>query len=506
MAVLPILLFAVVAPCEEGLKQATSELQQNRPAQALAILQPLVSSCAPSSSFYEILGLANELSGDKRSAEDSLRAAAKLDPGSSRLLTELGAALLRNGKPLEAGKALDRALALDGTNQVILKYAAGAAIASQDWTKAAGLLDRMDLRHNTRAIEQEPILALWLAQALIETGQRARVEGMLNPLRLSMPPALLFSLGTTFAQHGMYATAIDYFNAVAPESADDALYFNLGLSYSHLDRYDDARRSYFAAIDKHPDHVDAYFHVGLDYSAAGQRRMGLPWLYKAYALDSNRSDIAYAFAEQLTALEYFNSAKEVLGDSRRRAPNEAMLLVADGDLKLAEGDSAAAIVSYRSALTERPGVVAALVGMARAEEASGRNAEAGTLLRAAVQQAPKDPIANGELGLFEARSGNRTSSIGHLECAWEGDRSNPEIALQLARAYQETGRIQDALRLLETAAPQLRDSKALHLQLAQLYTALHRSGDAQGERNVLANLSTLSPDVLRFDNPRTYVP
>src|SRR4051794_39937164 len=109
----PILLFTVIAGCDDGVKTAVAALQQSNPGEALRVLEPLRSRCAQSSAFYELLGLANELAGNKAAAEDALRMAVGLDSKSPRLLTELGATLLKNGKPLEASKSLDEAFRLD---------------------------------------------------------------------------------------------------------------------------------------------------------------------------------------------------------------------------------------------------------------------------------------------------------------------------------------------------------------------------------------------------------
>lgn len=303
----------------------------------------------------------------------------------------------------------------------------------------------------------------------------------------------------------MYERAVEYLTQIPPDATDDALYFNLGLAYSHLQRLDEARRCYFTAIDRHPGHIEAYFHVGLDYVASGQTRMGLPWLYRAYGLAPGRPDIAYALAEQLTSLDYFNSAKEVLAQATAAAPGNPLLLVAEGDLKRAQGDSAAAIANYRKALAEKPGLIAATVALARADLLTNRETEARDLLGTALLRDPQDPVVNGQVGLMEAHEGNWPAAKEHLGCAWAGDRSNPEIAFELARAYQHTGQAQDALQLLQSIAPEMQDSEAFHFELAQVYTVLHLSAEAQAERDTLTTLQARSQDVLHFENPRTYV-
>jgi tetratricopeptide (TPR) repeat protein len=505
MMLLSVLLFTTVAGCDEGVKQATLALQQHNAAQAIATLEPLRSACAQSSNVYEVLGLANELSGNKVDAEKALQTAVSIEPESTRLLTELGATLLRNGKPGQASRELDRALLLDGSNIVILKFAVGAAVGSGNWPRAAQLFQQMNVENDNRTLQQEPILVLWLAQMLIETKQSDRLNAFSNNLPDALPPALLFSLGSLFAQHGMYERAVDCLKRVPPKDADDALFFDLGLSYSHLQQFAEARRWYFEAIDRYPGHVEAYLHVGLDYIASGEARMGIPWLYRAQELAPPRPDIAYALGEQLIILDYFNTAKDVLARALESAPHEPLLMVAEGDLKRAQGDSAGAIPLYQRALAEKPGLIPARVSLARADLSVGKDAEAKIQLNRALSEDPQDPMVNGELGLMEAHEGNWNAAEHHLSRSWVQNRSNPQIALELARAYQQNGRLQDALRLLASIAPAMSDSAAFHFQLAQLYTALHRSSEAQNERDTLTKLQALKQDVLHFESPHIYV-
>lgn len=505
MFLLSIFIFATAAGCDESVKQATVALQQNNAAQAITILEGLRSTCEQSSNFYEVLGLANELTGNKDAAEKALRAAVSIDSKSTRLLTELGATLLRNGKPVEASKELDRALLLDRSNAVTLRYAVGAAVSSANWGRAAELFREIDVENDIRSLQQEPVLILWLAQTLIETKQTDRLDALLKKMPASLPPPLLFSLGGLFAQHGMYKRAVDYLQQVPPDAADDALFFDLGLSYSHLQQFDQARDCYFQAIDKRPGHVDAYLHVGLDYTAAGQPRMAIPWLYRAHDLAPARPDIAYALAEQLTSLDFFNSAKEVLARTEDHSPHDPQLLVAQGDLKRAQGDSPGATALYQRALAEKPGFRPARLGLARVDLTVGKEEEANTELIRALAEDPSDPMINGELGLMEAHHGNWKSAQEHLSKAWAENHSDPKTALELARAYQQNGRLEDALQLLRAISPEVSDSTAFHFQLAQLYTALHRSTEAQNERDTFSRLQAGAQDVLHFDNPHIYV-
>jgi len=505
MLVYALLLLPAVTTCAGSIELATTALQQHDPAKALDLLEPLRSQCAQSSAFYEAIGLASELSGKASSAEEALRMAVSLDPKSPRLLTELGATYLRNGNSSDAARALDEALALDPTNATATKYALGAAVQAGSWQRAGALFHKLGAEDHPEILQTEPILFLWFAQTLIETNRADRIDPLLSSQRKMMDASLLFSLGTLFAKHRMYERAVEYLRQVPAGSADDAVYFNLGLSYSHLKKFDQARESYFEAIDKHSEHADAYLHVGLDYVSSGDLRMGIPWLFRAHAIAPARTDILYALVEQLLELGYSDTAKALLSEAIGSHPRDAFLAVARGDLERAGGDQAAATESYQRALAEQPGLTAGLVGLARTNIAQGKESEAHDLLRAALSGDAEDPFANGEMGLVEAHQGDWDAALQHLSRAWAVDRSNVKIALELARAYRHKQRLREALQLLDSLRPAMQESPAFHFELAQLYADLHRPADAQAEREAFSNLEATAHAALPFDVPRTYV-
>ena len=130
-------------------------------------------------------------------------------------------------------------------------------------------------------LASDPTILLWFTQALLETKQSDRLAAFLKAQQSRLSPPTLFSLGTLFAKHRDYANAIKYLEQIPPELTDDAVYFNLGLAHSHLRQFENARRCYFQAIDKNPDHVESYFRVGLDFASSGDLRKALPWLFRA---------------------------------------------------------------------------------------------------------------------------------------------------------------------------------------------------------------------------------
>ncbi len=503
--VLPLLLFfAVTSSCEDSLKPALGALQRSDASGAVSILESVRTQCARSSSFYDLLGIANEFSGNAPAAENALREAVSLDPKSSRLFADLGATYLRNDKPKDAAVALSKALTLDPANMSAATYLIGAYVAAGEWRKAADLFGRTGIA-NGPSLLKDQIVALWFAQTFIELHQPEQIDKVFSPELADMPPSLLFSLGTLLAKHGLYARAIRYLERIPAEKADDAVYFNLGLACSHLQKFAEARRYYFQAIDVKPGHVEAYFHVGLDYAAAGDQRKAIPWLAHAHDSASTRADIAYALSEQLIQLQYFDTAKDILRQALAVNPRNPLMLVAAGDEKMAEGDVSAALNSYNQALTESPKMSPALIGCARVYIFQGKEGDARSLLQEAVSADPNDPVALGELGLLEAQQEQWMPAFEHLNRAWSQDRSNIKVALQLARTLQYLNRADEAVQLLLSLPPAAQNSSAYHIELARLYSGLHRTSDAEAERAAIQKALARNSESIHFDNPKTYV-
>ena len=498
------LFFAVTSSCEDGLKPALLALQRNDAPGAVLLLEPARTQCDGSGSFYDLLGIANELSGNPLVAENALRQAVSLDPNSSRLFADLGATYLRNNKPKEATAALSKALVLDPHNAAAATYLIGAYVAVAEWQKAADLFERTGITSSPNLLKDQ-LVALWFAQTFIELHQPERIDSAFTPELRQMPPGLLFSLGTLFAKHGMYARAVQYLQQIPADKADDAVFFNLGLAYSHLGNFEEARRYYFQAIDTKPEHIEAYFHVGLDYASAGDPRKAIPWLARAHNWTPIRADVAYALSEQLVQLQYFDSAKEVLRQALARNPRDPLPLIAMADGQLAEGDSTGALDTYNRVLTASPKLPSALTGCARVYIAQGKDEEARASLQKALSASPNDSAALGELGIIEAQHEQWSLAFEHLDRAWSQDRSNTKVALQLARTLQHLNRAAEAVQLLVSLPPSAQNSPAFHMQLAQLYAALHKTSDAEAERAAIQKLQAQNGEYIRFDNPKTYV-
>ncbi len=316
---------------------------------------------------------------------------------------------------------------------------------------------------------------------------------------------VLFTLGSLLGERGNYAKAVEYLSRIPDGAVDDAVNFNLGLGYSHLRQFDKARVAYFKAIDHRPGHAEAYFRIGLDYATLGEPRKAIPWLFRARELGADRPEIAYVMTEQLLRLKYTKTAEEVANTALESSPHDFLLIVASGDVLQQKGDHTAAVSKYQEAIGQHPHLPAALIGLAQVAISKGNDGEAQTYLLEALAADAVNPSANGQLGILEGRRGDWASAAAHLKSAWEADRSNALIGLELARALRHCGQFSHALRVLRSLEPRMQDSSPFHLELATLYVQLHRTADAQAERAIVANLQSQAHQELRFEDSQTYV-
>jgi len=489
--------------CAERLSAARAALQQRNPSEASSILSANRESCSITSYYFELLGTTSELLGKLPDAEEAYREAVSMEPKNSRLHFELGASYFEAGRPLDAVREFQTGLQIEPSNTHATQYLIGIYVSLKDWQNATRAFDSLGAFAHPHLLK-DPALILLFARVLVETDKRAQIDRLLSPDDPAMTSALLFSLGGIFAERKMDSQVVRFLSRIPDEDADDAVCFNLAEAYSHLQDFENARKQYFRAIDKHPDHVEAYFHVGLDYGASGQQTKAVPWLVQAHKLDPGRADISFTLAEQLIRLGYLGSADSLL-KTAAEGNDDPLLLVAAGDLNAARNQSDEAIRLYGEALVKKPELVEALVSMAEVQIEQGKYAEARQSLDLAFKASPDNPAAEGFLGLLDFKTGAWEPASVHLARAWKQSRANAQVGLYLARALRHNGELEKSRELLVSLKPRLNDEPAYHLELAQLYAQLHESAESAEEQNAFQSLQNTKETSLRFDNPQTYV-
>jgi tetratricopeptide (TPR) repeat protein len=464
-------------------------------------LEAASSKCPLSSEIFDLLGIAYDLLGRGRQAQQAFRRAIELAPRVARPRTNLAVSLIRDGKDMEALRELEAAVALDPTNSAANANLASLYTRKREYARALVAFELIGAERSS-AIRKDPQLLLQLTECLLSTGRSKRALTLIAATADKQPASVRFSLGTLLAEHGIYREAIRQFLAIPEGEADPAVLFNLGLAHSRLREYEVARRWYFAAIDIDPQQADNYFRVGLDFAESGDGARAIPWLLRARRMAPQRPDIIYALTEELIAARYFQSADAFLAGPE---PQSALLETAKGDSALSQGKIPSAIVHFRRALELDSGLGAASVGLARAWAADQKQDEALGILRELLARAPGNAAAHAEAGRLEAELGNWKNAIADLEMAWAVDPAKFEVGLNLARCYRRTGQLRRALDLLSPLRMKMSTSRVYHYELSRLYTDLERPSDARREIMEVQRIEMAEQEGMRFVPPAVYI-
>jgi tetratricopeptide (TPR) repeat protein len=495
------LLAFLASGCLAEIQEGRRALQEGKPSHAAEVLQAASGKCPVSAEIYDLVGIADDMLGQAADAERAFREAIRLEPRTARPRTNLAVSLIRTGRQAEALRELEAVLAFEPANQIANANLAAWHAQNREFARALRSFNAIGAERST-AVRQDPKLLLGLIECLLATGQSKRALTLLPPAAEGRPASFRFSLGTLLAGYGLYNEAIAQMEAVPAADADAAVFFNLALAHSHLRQYATAREFYFAAIDRQPEHADAYFRVGVDFAESGENAKAIPWLFRARRIAPQRADIIFALSEELIASGYFQTATAILDTADLRNP---LLRVAQGDCALGQQRVPEALEHYRGALAIDSSLAPASIGLARALATAQQQSEALQVLQELLARDPANVAAHAESGHLEAGLGNYTGAIPHLESAWRMDSSKTSVALDLSRCYRKTKQAARGLELLLSIRPKPDGDRAWHYELSQLYAALGRPGDAQREAARTSEIERASQEGMRFVPPTIYI-
>jgi predicted CXXCH cytochrome family protein len=136
------------------------------------------------------------------------------------------------------------------------------------------------------------------------------------------------------------------------------------------------------------------------------------------------------------------------------------------------GNQAEAEKSYRAALKLSPSFIPVLMNLADLYRANGMDQQAEPLLRKAVELAPADAAPQHALGLLLIRQGKLEESIPYLATGAGSGSSDSRYIYVYAVALWESGRTEEAVRVLESALNRFPGNRELVSALGSYYQQL----------------------------------
>ena len=395
------------------------------------------------------LGMADE-------AFRSLEAAVETAPGHPRAWTELGRALLADGKFEAAAGYLDRAL-------VICPQDADSWTAKGDAMRS--LMEYGEARMcYAKALSLEPLkmetydllLAIGpddpevLKGKAVALSLRNRHEDAQETFKQALAvapgnPAILTEMGKALARSGRREEAISYFDrALQTDPSFKGAYSAKGRTLAEMGKNEEAAKSYSSALT-----IDPLDREALAGSAEALMAQGKP-------------------AE---ALERIQRALEI-------CPREAELHVRKGAALGALGKRPDAIKSYEEAITINPQDPRGWAGKGWNLASSGDKEQAASYLEKAAALDPYNPIYAYWKGLALAALDRHEEAISSFNAALDHDADFPDATYSRAVSLLALGRLDEAVRAFNRAGVLDPKNKSVWLGRARCSMRLDKYDEA----------------------------
>ena len=513
---------------EKTLIQIRTYLESNRTAEALRLAAQLSAEKRDDVHLHLSLGVLLASQKQYKAAQLELEKADALQPGVFEILFNLGQASLRSGDNRKAELALSRALKLKPESPET-QY-----LLAQVYTNESRPLDALDLlvRANKLAPENPDILYLMaqisISQKYYEDAIPLLEKGLqIAPNRSDLREAL----GESYFRAGKFEKSIEEFKHVEPSVR---AYAFLGLSHTHLGRFDEAKQDFQNGLKLEPHNSFCLFHLGYIAELQGDSADAETIFLKVLRSNPDYPDALLELANIRIETKRFSEAAGLLRKYVRVSSNPAtgyyklaMVEKSLHELEAAQRDLAqfqtlskdAPIASHPydhlfdyldsrsrlapdarvqqdlAALVEQiklhPDQPEVLYALAEAYLKSGKTEEAKSTIAQLDKERPGDFQTLTGTGVLLARYGLYDAAIQHFQAALQAKPGSDDVNFDLATAYFRKGLYTDALdAAMQVSEAGRKDDSYLAL-LADIYA---RQGDSARAKEIYRNAINRNPD------------
>jgi tetratricopeptide (TPR) repeat protein len=173
-------------------------------------------------------------------------------------------------------------------------------------------------------------------------------------------------------------------------AAEAAVYYERGRSFMSLEDWYAAAEAFIECVHLNPAHAEGTFALAECYYEMGVFDQALTWVRKARSLARANMAVANLEAFTLTALGRLDAAAAVISDVLAREPYNREALFAAGELDIARGHSAEALLRYRDAVRRYPDDRRLLISLALVSGSLGDIDTAISFIDRALAQHPDD--------------------------------------------------------------------------------------------------------------------
>lgn len=278
---------------------------------------------------------------------------------------------------------------------------------------------------------------------------------------------------------------------VAREPGNQDARFGLGLALIDLGQLDAARREFARLATSAKWRVQAYFYLGLIDARKGRLSEAVGW-FDRVTTGPNEFDARVNTITALISLGRLKEARTRLADVRKRFPNESVrLYLLEAELLSKNRDYEDAFKLLTEALEEMPGQSDLLYARALVAENLGRFEVLEADLRQVLAKNPDDPNALNALGYSLAERGERLDEAkGYLDRAIRLKPDDPAILDSYGWLQYRLGNYAEALEYLRRAYAKVQDPEIA----SHLVEVLMESGKRQEAKKILREAWKKAPE------------
>lgn len=407
--------------------QAASAIRQGAPANALPLLDQLLTSSPNDVKARNLRGIALMTLDRRTEAETEFKKALALAPDFVPVLKNLSLNELALSKRAEAEVHLKRLLELAPRDPVAHLYLAEITFSKKQFPQAAALYEQSGGLES-----KDPLTTLHFAQTLLKLKQSEKAESVIQQLPSDAPAALHFEAGMALAEAERYPAAVKEFEAAQAEYSDPyKVGFNLALTSEKARDFETAIRVGEQMLTKGLERSELDNLLATAYEQTGQTQKAYDALRKATQIDpkdeSNYLDLI-ALALQHQNLDLSLQIAEI---GLSNIPKSYRIELEKGAVLALAGRPTDAESEFLKATKISPTANVPYIAVAMVQIQSGKLTEAIDLLRSRRKSLPDDYLVNLYLGEALSRKGvaPNTAEDGEAERALrQAARANPQSA------------------------------------------------------------------------------
>jgi len=410
----------------------------------------------------------------------------------------LGLAYAQTAKLEEAAKVLRDGLNTSPDSLPIAHKLADVLVELGRSQEAAAVLDLARAQHpaesdpsRTDSQQPSPQDLYDRAGKALDAGDAPQAIKLYEELLLQVPDSVeaRTNLGAALAQVGRYDDALrQYRQALAHDPQNETVLLNLALAFYKQANYSEARGQLDTLHKLHPANQQAFFLLADCDLRLGKFQDAIALVQPAYDARPDDPAIDYILGTALIQVGQSEKGATVI-DRLMRNGNSAVAGVLLGAAQYAAGEYKLATATLRKALDANPEFPGAWTLYGRALQTGGENDKAKEAFQRGLKADPNDFDACLHLGAILRVQGDLQGAEPYLKHAALLRPDSAAAQFQIAALDAANGHLDEARGSFEKLVKQWPDFLEAHLQLALVYTRLHRTQDSERERRIVMELN-----------------